>query len=88
MPPTDPSQNVPDPEPEAYPDRLTGDQIDRLAEMLADDRCAFPDHVTPADRERLLESVRSLHRTHLVQLIARAIAQQHRRGVGLSLGDP
>ena len=78
MPPTDAPR--PAPGPEAYPHRLTEDQIDQLAAMIADDRCAFPDDLTPPDRARLLEPLRCLLRQRLVQLIARALAQRLHHG--------
>jgi hypothetical protein len=67
--------------PDDFPDRLTDDQIGRLAEMIADGRCEIPNDLRPADQKRLSQGVRRRLRERLLRHVARAIAQQfHREG--------
>jgi hypothetical protein len=66
----------------ASPDSLTGEQVGRLAEMIADGRYEFPSDLTTADRERLAREVKRRLRERLVRLVARAIARHLRRDAG------
>src|SRR2546423_12142974 len=59
---------------------LTGDQVDRWADLIADGRDGFPDGLPAPDHERLLAAVRQRLRGRLVRLIARAIAARLRPG--------
>jgi hypothetical protein len=70
------------------PDRLTDDQIGRLAAMVADGRCEFPKDLQAADRERLLRDLRRLLRERLVRHIARAVAHYLHRDAGHRLETP
>jgi hypothetical protein len=58
----------------ALPAGLTDEQINRLAEMIADGRCDFPQELSPADAQRLGLQVSGRLRNRLIHLIARAIA--------------
>ena len=54
--------------------QLTDAQINRWADLIAEERDGFPDNVSLEDRERLTTAVRERLRRRLVHLIARAIA--------------
>ena len=56
------------------PSRLTNEQIERLAEIVADGRCPFPEDVVPGDAQRLKAQVRQRLQERMVRLIARAVA--------------
>jgi hypothetical protein len=75
------SRTEPTPELDAFPGGLTGEQIGRLAAMIADGRCECPHDLQPADRERLRGEARRRLRDRLVRFIARAVAQ-HLRTAG------
>ena len=53
---------------------LSNDQIERLAEMIADGRSAMPMELQPADLERVEEATRRRLRDRLVRIIVRALA--------------
>lgn len=53
---------------------LSGDQVARWADLIADGRGDLSDDLSSEDRQRLLAAVRQRLRDRLVRLIARAIA--------------
>jgi hypothetical protein len=59
---------------EAGEPRLTPEQIERWAELIADGSDAFPADLPPPDQDRLLSAVQRRRRDRLVLHIARAIA--------------
>lgn len=61
---------------------LTDAQIDRLAEMIADDRCEFPRDLSSLDAQRLSMRVSRRLRDRLIRLIAQAIADHLDRATG------
>ena len=54
---------------------LTAPQRQRLAEMVARGDGLIPKDIAPADRELLAAEVRTILRSRLLRLIARAIAR-------------
>jgi hypothetical protein len=54
---------------------LSIDQIERLAEMIADGRSEMPTELQPADLERVEEATRRHLRDRLFRIIVRALAQ-------------
>jgi hypothetical protein len=54
--------------------RLSDDQIDRLAAMIANGCCEWPTHFPARESQRLQVEVRSRLRHRLIRLVARAIA--------------
>jgi len=55
--------------------RLSPDQLNRWAELVAGGEVSFPDHLHNEDRALLVEEVQRRRRSRLVHSIARAIAQ-------------
>ena len=53
---------------------LTEEQMARLAEMIADGRCEFPQDLHSSDAQRLGRRVSLRLRSRLIHFIARAIA--------------
>ena len=53
---------------------LSGEQIDRLADLIAEGRAELPDDLPGPDLRRLTAAVRRRLRDRLVRLIARAVA--------------
>jgi hypothetical protein len=76
------------PGPDAAPDRLSAEQLRRLAEMIADGHCPVPQDLPVADAERLSREVRHQLRDRLVRLIARAVARHLRRAAGPHTESP
>src|SRR5579871_1507004 len=66
---------------------LTPQQVDRLAELIADGCYELPSELEPADRDRLIGEVRARLRNRLVRLIARALAHRLHRESGPSIED-
>lgn len=66
----------------ASPSELTGIQVARWAELIADGRDEFPTSLSQPAHERLLREVRRRLRARLVQFVARAIAAQLHRDAG------
>lgn len=58
---------------------LNQGQIDKLAEMVADNRCPLPDDLLPGDERRLKVQVQRQLRDRLTLLIARAVVGHLRR---------
>lgn len=60
--------------------RLTPDQLDRWAGLIAAGQDEFPENLAAADRERLAEIVRHRLTDRLIRYIAQAIAAELNRG--------
>jgi hypothetical protein len=61
---------------------LESDQIDRLAELIANGQSEVPPDLSDTDQQRLHEEVRRLLRARLLRFIARAIATRLQRDPG------
>ncbi len=69
-----PISSLSDSENTPFPEKLSDEQISRLAEMIADGRADPPTEINQADALRLQRAIRHCLRARLMRLIARAIA--------------
>jgi hypothetical protein len=69
-----PKTSLPTGENASFPERLSDEQIGRLAEMIADGRADLPTELTHTDAIRLQRAIRYCLRARLMRLISRAIA--------------
>ena len=71
QPPQHPGTN---PGPPPFLARLTEDQVQRLAAMIADGRADWPADLDPADAQRLRRETHCCLRARLMRAVARAVA--------------
>jgi hypothetical protein len=73
---------APDLRPEPQADPLAEEQLDRLARLIAVDEAPEPEALPPHQRQLLVATVRRIRTDRLMDLIARCVALELKRGGG------